>query len=169
MGFANISPTAGSDSILYASATPLTPTEADLFSASSGQGIDPIATEYGQAIVAVIQLSANGIITGNSTYIVMQMDMGDGVWVDMNWLFWSQVQGTATFVFSNGIAGANTFQQTRNSGQVPNPQVSGANQIALGGRIRFVGQTKMTSGSSSAPGVTTQVTATIRYKLLGLR
>ena len=169
MTVANITPTAQTDGIAYSVAVPLTSTEADLNGGTGVQVTSPIPTTYGQAISVVVKLSINGIITGNSTYIVMQMDMGDDVWVDMNWLFWNQVQGTATFVFSNGVAGANIIQQSRNSGQVPQPQASGSNQLALGGRIRFVGKTVMTSGSSSAPGVSTQVTATIRYKLLGLR
>lgn len=103
----------------------------------------------------------------------MQMDFGDGTWVDMCWCFWNGVQGAATFVMSNGIAGANVFQQSRNAGQVPltsaGVQGSGSNQLTLGGRIRFVGKTTMTGGSSSAPGVSTQVTATIRYRLQSLR
>lgn len=165
----NTTPTAASDGVAYSVAVPLTSTEADLNGGTSVQMTSPIGTTYGEAISAVIQLSINGIITGNSTYIVMQMDMGDNVWIDLNWLFWNNVTGTATFVFSNGIAGANTIQQTRNSGQPPTPQANGSNQLALGGRIRFVGKTAMTGGSSSSPGVSTQVTATIRYKLLGLR
>jgi hypothetical protein len=95
--------------------------------------------------------------------------MGDGVWVDMNWVFWSGTQGTAIFVMSNGIAGANSFQQSRGAGAVPTPQANGSNQMVLGGRIRFVGKTIMTGGSSGAPGVPAQVTATIRYRLLGMR
>lgn len=169
----NITPTAPDDGIVYSDAVPLTPTEADLYGGTGVEAIDPIGTTFGQAICAVIQLSINGFITGNSTYVVMQMDMGDGVWVDLNWLFWNATTGSATFVFSNGIAGATTVQQSRNSGQVPlnssGVQGSGANQLALGGRIRFVGKTTMSGGSSSAAGVSTQVTATIKYKLLGLR
>ena len=166
MTTANITPTAPSDGVLYASAVPMTSTEASLGDALQVPAIIP--TTFGQAIVAVVQLSINGFITGNNTYVVLQMDLGDGVWVDLNWLVWNGVMGTATFVFSNGIAGANSFQQSRGVGQVPNPQVSGANQLCLGGRLRFVGKTIMTGGSSSAAGVTTVVTCTIKYKLLGL-
>mgnify|MGYP001604634380 CR=1 FL=1 len=165
----NIVPTASTDGLVYASAVPLTPSEADLFGGTGANSLDPFPTLYTEAILTIVQLSINGIIVANSTYIVMQQDMGDGVWVDMNWLFWNGTQGTATFVFSNGVAGANTFQQSRNAGSVPNPQANGSNQVALGGRMRFVGQTKMTSGSSSAPGVTTQVTVTIKYRLQPLR
>jgi hypothetical protein len=168
MAFANITPAAGTDGVLYADATPLTSTEADLYSVA-GESTDPIATEYGQAIVAVVQLSINGYVVANGSYVVMQIDMGDGVWIDINWCFWDGRQGTATFVFSNGVASANSFLQSRKSGSAPTPQASGSNQLCLGGRIRFVGRSVFTGGSSSVLGLTTSVSATIRYKLLGLR
>ena len=95
--------------------------------------------------------------------------LGDGVWVDICWLVWNGSQGSATFVMSNGIAGANVFQQTRQSGQPPTPQTSGSNQLTLGGRIRFVGKTTMVGGSSSVSGSPTAVSATIRYRLQPLR
>lgn len=167
----NLIPTAPTDGIAYATSVPLTSTEAVLGDALEVPTIIP--TTYGEAVVAVVQLTANGIVVGNSTYVVLQQDMGNGVWVDLCWCFWTGVQGSATFVFSNGIAGANVFQQSRNSGQVPlasgGAQGSGSNQMTLGGRLRFVGKTVMTGGSSSAPGVSTSVTATIHYKLLALR
>ncbi len=166
MTTANITPTAPTDGVLYASAVPLTSTEAVLGDALVVPAIIP--TTYGQAIVAIVQLSINGFITGNNTYVVLQLDLnGDGVWVDLNWLVWTGTQAPATFVFSNGIAGANSFQQSRGVGQVPNPQVSGANQLTLGGRLRFIGKTTMAGGSSSAPGVSTVVSTTITYKLMG--
>lgn len=165
----NITPTAPTDGIDYAVAVPLTSTEADLNGGTEVQVATPIPTTFGQAISAVIQLTVTGIITGNSTYVVMQMDMGDGIWVDLNWCFWNGNQGSAVFVFSNGIAGANTIQQTRQSGQVPNPQASGANQLMLGGRIRFVGKTVMIGGSSGVSGTPVQVSANISYRLLGPR
>ena len=166
MAAANIIPTAESDGVIYASAVPITSTEASL-----GDGLKTpavIAVVEGQAIVAVIQLSINGFITGNSTYVVMQTDLGDGTWIDVAWLFWNQVQGSATFVLCGGGLGAmnNAFQQSRNSGQVPQPQANGSNAVPLGGRVRFVGKTTMTSGSSSAPGVSTAVSATITFKLM---
>lgn len=166
---ANIIPTTPVDGLIYSAAVPLTSTEADLAGGTGAVTPAPFGTTYGAAIIAVIQLSINGLIVGNTTYIVMQMDMGDGVWVDLNWLVWTGTQGTATFVFSNGVAGANTIQQSRNSGQPPTPQSNGSNQLCLGGRIRFVGKTTMVGGSSSIAGLTTAVSATITYKLLGLR
>lgn len=166
----NIVPTAGTDGVLYANAVPLTSTEASLRGGTGAETTDPIPVTYGQAILAVVQLSINGFITGNSTYVVLQTDLGDGVWIDVAWLFWNATTGSATFVLCGGGVGGinNAFQHTRNSGQVPQPQQSGSNSMPLGGRVRFVGKTVMTAGSSSAAGVSTAVTATIRYKLLGL-
>lgn len=167
MPYGSITPTAESDGVLYANAVPLTTSEATL-----GDGLvtpATIPTTFGEAIVAVVVLSINGFITANNTYVVLQMDMGDDVWVDLCWCVWSGSQGTATFVFSNGVAGANSFQQSRGSGQFPQPQAVGSNQMALGGRLRFVGKSTMVGGSSSLAGVSTRVSATIRYKLLGLR
>lgn len=169
MTTANITPTAASDGIAYAVSVPLTSTEADLNGGTGVQITAPIPTTFNEAISAVVQLTVTGIITANSVYVVMQQDMGDGVWIDMNWIFTSQNQGTATFVMSNGVAGANSFQQSRQSGQVPNPQANGSNQMALGGRIRFVGKVTMAGGSSSVSGTPAAVSATIRYRLQGLR
>ncbi len=168
MTAANILPTAGTDGIAYAISVPLTSTEADL-NGGTNVPTGPIATEFGAAIVAVVTLTINGSVVGNTTYVVMQTDLGDGTWVDMNWAIWTGNQGTATFVFSNGVAGADTFQQSRNSGSAPSPQTNSSNQLPLGGRIRFVGKSSFVGGSSSLAGVTTSVLATIKYKLLGLR
>lgn len=165
----NITPAASDDGIVYADEVALTSTEAALYGGSGANSDNPIATTYGQAIAAVVVLTINGHVTANNTYVAMQMDMGDGVWVDLNWLVWTASQGSATFVFSNGVAGANSFQQSRASGAFPQPQAVGSNQLCLGGRIRFVGRSVFAGGSSSLAGVTTSVSATIRYKLLGLR
>lgn len=161
----SIVPTAESDGVLYANAVPLTSTEASLGDALKTPAI--IAVVAGQTIVAVVRLTVNGIITGNSTYIVMQTDLGDGTWIDVAWLFWNSTQAPGTFVLCGGGLGAmnNAFQQSRNSGQVPTPQASGSNAVPLGGRVRFVGKTVMTGGSSIAAGVTSLVTATITYRL----
>lgn len=165
----NITPTALIDGLLYGASVPLTSTEANLSGGTGANALDPIPTEFGQAILAVVQLSLNGHATANNTYVVMQQDLGDGVWVDMNWCVWTGSDGGATFVFSNGIAGANTFQQSRLAGASPSPQASGSNQLCLGGRLRFVGKSLFGGGSSSLAGVTTAVLATIRYRLLTLR
>ena len=165
----NIVPTALTDGIPYSTNVPVVSTEASLGDALKTP--DPIAIVEGQTIVAVVKLTISGFVTGNNTFVFMQTDLGDGTWIDVAWIFWNQVQGNATFVVCGGGLGAmnNAFQQSRNSGQVPTPQVSGSNQLCLGGRLRFVGKTVMTGGSSSAPGVSTAVTATITYKLLGLK
>lgn len=165
----NIDPVVMDDGILYSDDVPLTSTEANLYGGDGVQGTNPIQTVYGAAIIATIQLSINGIVVGNNSYVVLQQDLGEGVWIDLNWAVWTGNQGTATFVFSNGVAGANTIQQTRQSGGFPNPQAIGSNQLCLGGRLRFVGRSVFVGGSSSVAGITTSVSAAIRYKLLGLR
>lgn len=169
MPFANINPIAQSDGILYANAVPLTPSEADLFGGVGAQNPDPIPTEFGAAIIAVVTLKNTGHIVANNTYVVMQTDLGDGTWVDMNWCTFNQSDGNGVFVMSNGVAGADTFQQSRQAGSVPSPQSNGSNQLPLGGRVRFVGQTTTAGGSSAAAGGFAGITATIRYKLLPLR
>lgn len=161
----NIVPTALIDGVVYANAAPLTTAEATLNNTTT---VDPIPVIGGQEIVAVVKLTVTGIIVANSTYIVMQTDLGgDGTWIDVAWLFWNATQGTATFVLCGGGRGLmnNAFQQTRNSDQVPQPQANGSVAVPLGGRIRFVGRTAMAGGSSSVSGTPTKVSATITYKL----
>lgn len=162
----NITPTAESDGLTYCTAVPLTPSEADLGDKLLAPA--PVAVVYGQIISAVVQLTVVGLITGNGTLVVMQTDMGDGVWIDVAWAFWNATQGKATFVLNGGVIGStsNSFQQTRNPGFLPTPQANGSNAVPLMGRVRFTGFAQMTGGSSSAPGTTAQVTATIKYKLL---
>lgn len=162
---ANITPTAPTDGVLYASGVPLTTTEAHL-----GDGLktpDPVAIAEGQTIVAVVKLTINGLITGSNAYVVLQTDLGDGTWIDVAWVVWTGGQGTATFVLCGGGLGAmnNAFQQARQAGQPPNPQAAGSNAVPLGGRVQFVGKATLISGSSSVPGTTPQVLATITYRL----
>lgn len=164
MSLANIVPTTLTDGIPYATAVPLTSTEADL-NGGTNVPTSPIPVEYGQVIVAVLQLSINGLIVGNNTYVVMQTDMGDGVWVDVAWIAWTGSQGSATFVICGGGFTSATFQQTRNTNSPPSPQANGNSGIPIGGRLRFVGKSSFVGGSSSLSGVTTQVFATIKYKL----
>ena len=166
----NITPTAGWDGVLYSVAVPLTSTEADLWGGTGVQSIDPAVVNYGQALVAIIQLAINGLVVGNTTYVILQTDFGDGVWVDVAWVMWTGNQGSAVFVMTaGGMASVNTaFQQTRQSGQSPS-SAAGANVLALGGRIRFVGKSIFVGGSSSLAGLTTSVAATIKYKLMAPR
>lgn len=169
--YANTTPIANNDGVLYSSAVPLTSTEADLFNGSTAlDAQDPIQVVYGQAIVAVVQLTVSGSPGANSTYVVMQTDMGDGVWVDVAWCFYSQTQVAQTFVLCGGGVGSinNAFTQSRQSGSVPTPQANGSNAMPLGGRVRFVGRTELTGGSSYVLGAFAGVVCTIRYRLLGL-
>lgn len=169
---ASITPGSSTDGLTYAASVPLTATEASLFGGTGAVNPDPIGVEYGQAIVAVVQLTINGLILGgNTTYVVMQTDMGDGVWVDVAWCVTTFRQGTVTFLLCGGGVGAmnNAFAVSRDAGQPPSPQSSGSNAMPLGGRVRFVGKSSFTGGSSSLAGVTTSVSATIKYKILSPR
>lgn len=166
----NITPTAPSDGVLYASAVPLTSTEATLGGGSGAQSPEPIPVAFGQTLVAVITLTVNGLIVANNTYVVLQTDLGDDNWIDVAWIVWTGSQGTARFVMCvpPSFTGVWVSQQTRQPGSSPTSQSNGSINFALGGRVRFVGKTTMVGGSSSLSGVTTAVSATIRYKILGL-
>ncbi len=164
--FANVAVTPPGGGLLYASATPLTTTEADLCNTAIQ---DPIAVPWLQSIDAVVQLVVTGAPVGQLTYVVMQTDMGDGVWIDVAWIVYTNNQAAATFVLSSGQGGANAFQQVRNAGSPPTPQSNGSNNMVLGSRVRFVGKASLTGGSSGTPGMFLGVTATIRYRLLALR
>ena len=165
MTTANIIPTAPTDGIVYSNAVPLTPTEASLGDALQIPSVIPIVD--GQTIVAVVKMTVNGIITGNSTFLFLQTDLGDGTWIDVAWCFFNGTQGTATFVLCGGGLGAmnNAFQQSRQASATPTPQASGSNAVPLGGRVRFTGFTKVTGGSSSVAGTAATVSATITYRI----
>lgn len=161
----NITPTAPSGGIVYADEVPLTATEAALGDALVTPAIIPVVE--GQTIVAVVKLEINGFITGNSTFVFLQTDLGDGTWIDVAWCFFNSVQAPGTFVLCGGGLGAmnNAIQHSRKEGSAPATQANGSNQIPLGGRCRFTGFTRMTGGSSGTPGESVQVSATITYKL----
>ena len=167
--FANIKPTAQTDGILYANATPLTAQEADLWNTLID---DPVPVLYNQSVEAIVLLAVvSGPLLSNTSYVIMQTDNGDGVWVDVAGIIWKGITASAIFSLSGGAFSGNAIQQTRNAGIAPAANFS--NQIPLGGRIRFVGSAAIStssSSSSSSPVVAPPgVTATIRYKFLGLR
>ena len=145
------------DGITYVSGVTLPNTEADLLSPAV-----PIPLPYMAAVAAVVELTITGGPASNTSYVVMQMDLGDGVWVDVAWcLLTSTSNATYTFILSAGVAGASAFQQSRANGSAPS--ANGSNQCTLGSRLRFTGQKALTGGTSPS------VTAKIIYKLLGLR
>ena len=166
--YANITPQALKDGILYANQVPLTSTEADLYSGTTAlDALDPIPIAYNEAILAIVQMQPKGITGQENSYVVMQTDMGDGTWIDVAWCVYTDPAALGIFVLSGGIAGATSVQQTRQTGAQPSS--GGANQITLGGRVRFVGKSTLAGGSSSGPFGTAAIYATIYYKLLGLR
>src|SRR6516162_10064354 len=120
MAFANINVSQPTDGILYANAVPLTTNEVDLYGGSGVPLPDPISVEYCQSILAIVQLSLTIQVGSNSSYIVMQTDLGDNVWVDASWLLWTaKTPQTAIFVLTNGSWGDNAFQQSRVAGTPP--------------------------------------------------
>lgn len=162
---ANIEPTAPTDGIVYASAVPLTPTEAALGDAAQVAAVIPVAE--GQTIVAVVKLTVSGYVVANSTFVFLQTDLGDGTWVDVAWCFFKGNQGTATFVLCGGGLGAmnNAFEQARQASSTPATQANGSNAVPLGGRVRFTGFSKFAGGSSNVAGTATSVSATIIYAI----
>lgn len=165
---ANITPTFETDGLVYSNAVPITNNEADL-NGGVGAITGTIPVVYGQIILAVVQLNLNGLVVGNNTYVVMQTDLGDGVWIDVAWPTpWTGTQGSIVQVLAGGGMGQqnNAFTQTRQSGQPPTPQAAGSNAVPLGGRVRFVGKSLFVGGSSSISGTPTAVSATIKFKLM---
>jgi hypothetical protein len=170
---------AQADGQVYALNMTIPAAEGDLYNALpvgdvNQPDLDPRPVIYGAACLAIVQLWTTGSIPSNSTYVVLQTDMGDNVWVDVAWLTWSGTAPAASpaiFALSGGVSGSNSFQQ-RVTGNQPVPNL-GANQITLGGRVRFVGKSTIGSGSSSSSSssgtIVAQALCTIRYKLLGLR
>lgn len=165
MTTANIVPTAPTDGIVYASAVPLTPTEAALGDALQVPAVIPV--EWGQTVVAVVKFSLNGHIVTNASMVFLQTDLGDGTWVDVAWALWTGSDAEATFVLCAGGVGAmnNAFQQLRKASGFPAAAANGSNACPLGGRVRFTGFSKFVGGSSSLAGVVTAVTVTITYKI----
>ena len=148
------------DGIPYSKTFTITGTEGDLFN-QSAVGPDPVPMVYGQAVEASVQLVASGSPASNSSYVILQTDLNDGIWIDLAGCLWTGTTGTVTFSLSAGAAGANAFQQSRASGTAPSANFS--NQCPLGARFRFVGQATLSGGTAPA------VKATISYKILALR
>jgi hypothetical protein len=140
------------------------------------QDAPPVGTPYDQGLLASVLFSAGAGVGSNTSYVVLQGDVGDNNWVDLSWCTWTGTTGTALFYLSatGFIAGA--VQQSRPVGQAPSPAI-GFNALTLPDRIRFVGKASVGAGSSSSPGKAASsslaaglaVLVTIRYKLLALR
>ena len=147
--YANILPAPRSDGLLLANLFRMPAAEGVLFNVPIPPNVSPTPVIFQQSALAIVKFTTSGSITSNTTYIVMQTDLGDDVWVDMCWAIWTGTAGPAIFVFSNGVADANSFQQTRAVGSAPSTAL-GSNQMTLGGRIRFVGKSTVAGGSASS-------------------
>lgn len=167
MTAANIIPLAQTDGISYATNVPLVSTEADL-----GDGLNtpqPISVTEGQTIVAVVQFTTNGHVSGNNSFVFMQTDLGDNNWVDVAWCNFTKADQSwpSLYVLCGGGLGAmnNAFGPQRRSGSAPSTQGNGSNAVPLGGRIRFTGFGTSSGGSSSLAGTYAGTIVTITYKL----
>lgn len=161
MTFANASLTPTTDGIAYATAKALTGTEVDLANVTALDEPTPVPLPYQAAVAADVVFTVTGTPDATSAYVVMQTDLGDGVWFDVAWALATATSGTASYLLSAGVAGSNAFQQSRASGTAPSS--SGSNQCVLGARIRFVGKVTFTNGTSP------KATVTVKYKLVPLR
>jgi hypothetical protein len=156
--YANTKPNALVDGLVYSAAKSLPATEADIF---NGPGLDPIPTIYNSAILAVVKFTISGGPATNSAYVTMQSSVDGGVtWFDIAGCLCTALSGSVTFAISCGSAGSLAVQQTRANGTAPS--TSGANQLPLGGVVRFTGQQTLTGGTNPA------VKVDISYKLLPL-
>src|SRR5690348_8330431 len=99
----NITPLAPVDGVQHANASPLTSTETSLGNTGTP---DPIPVVEGQEVFAIVKVTVNGIVTSQTTYVVMQTDLnGDGNWVDVAWLVDTHTQGSAVWVLTGGGRG----------------------------------------------------------------
>jgi hypothetical protein len=165
--WANIVPSSQVGGIYYCQNVVLPSFEADL-------GV-PVSLIYHRALTAVVELTPVNVSV-NTSYVVLQTDVGDGVWCDVCGAGFSSTTGV-TFFFDASVQNANTVvQQTRAQGTPPSP-LAGSNPISLGARFRFTGQANLTGSSSSASSATSStssgggvyILATVRYHLTGLR
>lgn len=178
--YANIRPQVRFDGLLVADNVLMPAAEGEL---NNNFPIDryPIPVGRTQAAFATVRFITQGSITSNTTYVVMQTDMGDDVWVDLAWCRWtgtvanggtpSASNPAIVFCLSTIAWGAAALQASRVLGQ--DPGASNTNALPLGGRIRFTGKSTLVGGSASSsssgfPGAGVGVKATIRVKLLGL-
>jgi len=161
---ANIAVLTPTDGQKYANpAVTIPSTEADLSNQTSANQTtsSPVPTPFKAGMLAEVQLTVSGGPSGNTTYVVLQTDLGDNNWCDVAWcLLTSTSNGAYNFFLSAGVAGANAVQQTRVLGTAPS--LNGSNQMMLGSRIRFTGQATLTGGT--AP----KVTALIVFRFLPL-
>jgi hypothetical protein len=169
--FAPIQIAKEADGIVYSQGELMPAAEADLVTVLGPPSQSPIVVPYHAAIVAAVELSITPGYSTNSTYVVLQSDLGDGNWFDLAWCVWTGVTTSANFLLSAGVGGANAFQQSRAVGTAPSG--SGSNQCPLGGRVRFVGKSALTGTPASSSGssglLQNGAFCNIVYRILGLR
>src|SRR5262245_43629725 len=116
--FANVSIPPVQSGAPYCTSRLMPAAEADLWDRTD-LGQDPVPLIYGAAVSVAVRLATQGIVTSNSTYIVLQTDLGTDRWFDVAWIVTTFISGTADFWLCGGVAGANAFQALRAEGTVP--------------------------------------------------
>ncbi len=161
------------DGVTYADGSTFMPAAEGDLETVTGPEQTPPPVLYGGWVLAYVQFSFIGNIGVQTSYVVLQTGMGDGLWLDLAWCVNTSISGTPLYWLSTVMAGANAVRQSRVVGDAPATAL-GSNALPLGGQIRFVGKSTITYGTSSssaslAPGSVPGVYATIKYKLGGIR
>ena len=157
--YANIDPTPQTMAVKYAVSKALTTTEATIYNQSTGDPVLPRG--HAHSINAVGTITITGGPSTTEAYVVMQTDLGNGIWIDVAWFPTAATSGTKTFYLSCIQSVSVCVEQTRASGTAPG--FAGASSVGLLDRIRFVGKAVFTGGTNPA------ATVSLSYKLLGLR
>lgn len=158
--YANISVDTPPDGQPYCTNRALTTTETDLGA--------PQAVLYHHSLIATVFFQANpGAVS--PTYVVLQSTVDGGqTWFDLAGVLWTGISGQALFLLSAGTPRESVAQeQTRTAGTAPG--ASFANQLPLGGQVRFVGKTGAGGGGGSSSPGPDPLRVTINYKMEGLR
>jgi hypothetical protein len=141
--FAGIAVSDQSKGTAYCTAAAITTTEGDL-------GTPVVVPNYVRNVLATAAIALGS--TTSPTYIVLQMDLGDGNWIDAAWITTTDTSGTDIFALAAGSELAGAVQQTRASGT--GPSSIGSNPLPLGSRFRFIAKT----------GANNKATVTITYR-----
>jgi len=140
------------DGMVYCTSVALPPTEGDLGA--------PIDVPYAQALLAQVNLAAQGSIGSQNGYVVVQQSLDGTNWFDLAWFLTTMTTGTEVWMLSTNSQGANALKQTRAAGAAPGS--TGSTTMMMGGLIRFIGKTSLPTGPNA-------VLATVLAKFLGLR
>ncbi len=123
----------------------------------------PVSVPSGaQSLLAIVQFTVSGGPATNTSYVCLQTDLGDGVWVDVASILEATDTSNQTYTYTMATAFTTDVLGPQRANNTA-PSSSGASGMPLGPRIRFTGKGVVSGGSSP------KVLATIKYKFQGLR